>query len=373
MRNKLFKASLLLLSFFISLLFCETLLRIIDIDQFYIWPPNLKQYFLPEASIFSGIRDTSLFKINSLGFRGGEFSDSDAINIITIGGSTTECLYLDQSETWPARLEQYLNRNTSNKFRVFNGGRSGLNSQHHIIQVQQLLEHYKWIDVIIVLEGFNDLQYALSLGDNYKKEDYQTSYDRAFLLAPLNDKLSFYKRSYLFMELRRLKRTMMSYNLGGDPKGYSYIQWRNNRLNALEIVDTSPALERSLSDFQYNTTTMINLAKAKNKRIIFLTQPVAWDKNMSLAQNKLCWFGWIGKSQTENTRRYYSISQLEQSIDKYNSVLKAVCRDKGIECIDLGSTLEKDTTTFYDDCHFNESGADKVAKIISIHLSAHNN
>jgi hypothetical protein len=42
-----------------------------------------------------------------------------------------------------------------------------------------------------------------------------------------------------------------------------------------------------------------------------------------------------------------------------------------VECIDLATTLEKDTTVFYDDVHFNESGAQKVSKTVSNYFLSH--
>jgi lysophospholipase L1-like esterase len=368
MRNRFLKTFLFLLSSFISLVLCETALRVANDDQFYIWPPNLKQYFLPDASIFPGIKDTSLFRINSLGFRGEEYGDSGEVNIVTIGGSTTECLYLDQKKTWPALLETYLNQNGGKKWRVFNGGRSGLNSQHHVAEIRRLLEHDQWIDLIIVLAGINDLQRALSLGDDYKKEDDRAIYDEAFLVSPLNDRLPLYKRSYIFMGLSKLKRAMLSYNLGEDPEGHAYRQWRYNRAHAREIVEATPALEQPLTDFRNSAASMIDAARSRHKRIIFLTQPVAWSDTMPPPLSALCWFGWIGKNQSENTGRYYSFPQLRSAIDKYNTEIRTISRDNGVECIDLAETLERDTTTFYDDCHFNEHGAAKTARIISKYL-----
>lgn len=370
MKNKLINISLLFSSLLISLLICEIILRIISVDQYYIWPPNLKQYFLPNASILPGLKDTSFFKINSLGFRGDEKNDSDLVHIVTIGGSTTECLYLDQNKTWPALLEKYLNKNDNNKFQIFNGGRSGLNSNHHLMQIKKLLKNDNWIDIIIVLEGINDLQYALSLGNYYKKEDPQSIYDKSFLISPINNNLPFYKRSYLFMYLSKLKKTILSYKLAQDPYGYDYVKWRKNRINVSEIIDSMPNLDSSLSDFRKNNESMIDLAKSKRKRIIFLTQPVTWDYNMPVAQKKLCWFGWIGANQNENDGIYYSFSILKKSIEKYNSLLKEICKERSVECIDLENLFEKDTTTYYDDCHFNESGANKLAKKISMFINS---
>lgn len=371
MRNRLINISLLFSSVIVTLILSEIILRIISSNQYYIWPPNLKQYFLPKPSIFPGIEDTSFFKINSVGFRGEEKSDSSLINIVTIGGSTTECLYLSQSETWPALLEKYLNKNNHNRYRVFNGGRSGLNSNHHLLQIKKLLEAYNWVDIIIVSEGINDLQYALSLGNNYKKEDVQEIYNESFLISPVNDMLPLYKRSYLYMYLAKIKKSILTYRLAQDPYGFKYLRWRNNREDASQIINSIPDLDSSLSDFKKNNESMITSAKSKNKRIIFLTQPVAWDCDMPAYQKKLCWFGWIGKNQDENTGIYYSLPIMKKSIDKYNASLKEICKERNVECIDLEGVLEKDTTTFYDDCHFNENGARKAARIISRFLNKH--
>jgi len=42
-----------------------------------------------------------------------------------------------------------------------------------------------------------------------------------------------------------------------------------------------------------------------------------------------------------------------------------ICQERRVECLDLAPLLEKDTTVFYDDVHFNESGARKVAQAVS--------
>jgi len=40
-------------------------------------------------------------------------------------------------------------------------------------------------------------------------------------------------------------------------------------------------------------------------------------------------------------------------------------REEGVNCVDLVSGLPKDTAVFYDDCHFNTSGCEKTARILT--------
>ncbi len=357
----------------ISIVLCEGILRVLTGDEYYIWLPNLKYVFYPDPAIFPGIKGTSYLEINSMGLRGNSDDVSDAANILVLGGSATECLYLDQSETWPALLEKYLNQGSQKKYNVFNGGRSGITSQHHLAQVKMLLERGDWIDLIIIMEGLNDLQYALSFESGYKQKDLQSVYEEAFWLSPFKEIKPFYRDTYIFKYFSKVKKAIFSPKLTQDPKGDIYIKWRTNRANASAIIDTKPNLDSSLNDYQKNNQAIIDLAKSKNKKIIFIVQPVAWDSIMSSDFSKLCWYGWIGKSQYENTGKYYSFAKLRNCLSEYDSSLKNTCLKNRIGFVELNDKLEKDTTTFYDDCHFNEKGAEKVAQYIFNYLQPNKN
>ena len=65
---------------------------------------------------------------------------------------------------------------------------------------------------------------------------------------------------------------------------------------------------------------------------------------------------------------YYTVRALNEGMTGYNAALLQVCKDRGVECIDLASLLPKDLTTFYDDEHFNENGAARVAEIVAEYL-----
>jgi len=52
----------------------------------------------------------------------------------------------------------------------------------------------------------------------------------------------------------------------------------------------------------------------------------------------------------------------------YNKATLRVCEERGIHCLDLASALPKDDSVFYDDVHFNESGAGKIANILAQYL-----
>lgn len=103
----------------------------------YVSPPNHQIHVQPTNLI--GIASDGAFSTNSQGLCGPEFSKDDDYRILCIGGSTTECLYLDDRAAWPALLAGGLN-GEDERVRIGNAGRAGLNSYGHIALVKHLPE-----------------------------------------------------------------------------------------------------------------------------------------------------------------------------------------------------------------------------------------
>src|SRR5262249_1685256 len=80
--------------------------------------------------------------------------------ILAVGGSTTECLYLDQEEAWPRMLERQLN-GLGKQTWIGNVGKSGLRTREHVVQVEILLDQHPRLDTVLMLVGQNDFMYVL--------------------------------------------------------------------------------------------------------------------------------------------------------------------------------------------------------------------
>ena len=151
-KQHLFTILLLCSSTVVTLLLAETVLRFALPNSYYVWPPHLKNVFKPYQDVMPGISGESRFEINSLGIRGDEPTPSHTYRILTIGGSTTECLYLDQFETWPYLLQKTLDENTPNhNVWVGNAGKSGQTTRHHLTAMRYLPLREMRIDAIILL------------------------------------------------------------------------------------------------------------------------------------------------------------------------------------------------------------------------------
>ncbi len=367
MRNKrlLQNIFLVVISLLTGLAIVEITLGYIFPERYYIWPPGLDEQFFPDPSVMPGVSFKSNFITNREGFRNSEDISEDDFLILALGGSTTECLYLDQDETWTALLEKSLRaKYPQKKIKVLNGGRSGLNSSHHLLQTEKLLKQHPNIGLIIIMQGINDLQRHLASGEKISQDKLLSG---AFYSFPPKENLSPLKKTNIYRLIRQFFRQPGKKYLSQDRTGSSYSPWRANRGNA-KITDEIPQdFPQNLNKYASNTRGMIKAAKESNVNILFLTQPVLWNSGMSDFEKILCWFGWKGENQVKSSV-YYSFETLEKMMDNYNRILTETCVANGATVFDLAGRLPKDTSVFYDDCHFNKPGAEKVAAEIFNYL-----
>ena len=95
---------------------------------------------------------------------------------------------------------------------------------------------------------------------------------------------------------------------------------------------------------------------------VFLTQPTLLDEEVSPEVAALFWTGDDGHG------RYFTIGQLRKGLDEYNQKLKEVCLRENVPCIDVTS-MNGRVDCFYDEYHFNETGAREVARLVADGLS----
>lgn len=375
-RQRLFSGILLIGSVAVSLLIAELVLQRFSVARYYVLPPGLKQVFHPVPETMPGVSGPSAYSVNAVGTRGSDWSDDHRFRILAIGGSTTECLYLDDSEAWPWLLEKRINESPgAEKAWVGNVGRSGHNTRNHILQVEKMLEQYSEIDLLILLVGINDLALRLLQDSDYvplsqETEKYrQKLFYRSFaLIPPMEPALPFFQRLALWQQMRRIKKVIIKPGIEDnlqDETGEIYAKWRSFRKSALVLRDELPDLSSALLEYAQNINTIIETAREHGVEVMLLTQPALYKENLEEELANLLWFGGVGSFQFTAGSEYYSIGAMARAMQAYNQVLLDACEQSGVSCLDLARQLPKDTTVFYDDVHLNESGAEKVAAMVA--------
>jgi lysophospholipase L1-like esterase len=389
-RRVLAAAALAVVALLLSVALAEAALRfLIPAPNVYRMLLPAKRVFEPDARFIHGIAGPANYVVNPHGIRGREFAaDSAEFRVLLVGGSTTECAMLDDSENWGAVAERELGVARDGR-RVWFGnvGRSGLTSRDHAVTIKYLLPQYPRMDLIVVLVGVNDLTAALRQGTAYRSpaplsdpEVEKLQVRNAFALSPggfrelltgddvVAEKTPWYRETRLFQLAKRartgLQARQVVQGIGGSTMG----RWRDHRRGASRIIGQLPDLTRPLGDYRSNLEAVVGEARRAGVELMFLTQPVLWKPKMSPAEESILWLGGTGKFQEEPGHAYYSPKALSEAMSQYNAVTLSVCRQNGLSCLDLASLLPADTAMYYDDVHFTEAGAATIGRSLAAHL-----
>ncbi len=332
----------------------------------YVWPPHYQCRVVPHDT--PGIGQAGTFSTNSRGIRGREFSPRDAYRVLCVGGSTTECLYLDNSNSWPALVERALAIEHPRVW-VGNLGRSSLTARDHATLLARCPEARE-VECWVVLCGINDV--GRHLAGEYASASAQT-FERTFVYrrpgwqSPRERPL--YRNTYTFHLVNRAVQTARwAWRAPGgavvqDTKAAWYHEVRQKRARAPK-VDQLPDLASAVKAYGDDVMAICRLAQNQQRRLLLVTQPVLWQDPMPREFEALCCGGWRADGS------YYSSASLCRAMGLFNEELRRVARMAQVECVDLDDLLPKSTATLYDDCHFNEPGARAVARHISRALAA---
>jgi lysophospholipase L1-like esterase len=342
-----------------------------EANHWFVWPPRLHARFEIAPDLLPGAGREVRLQVNSLGFRGSEIPRDAARRVLALGGSTTECLYLDQDKTWPALLEKTLNeRDADHPTWIGNAGRSGCTLRENVVQLEELVRAIPNLDVVLVLPGINDLSKRLAQGDAYdpdlssSESGREAVMRRAFGVHPLevDAELPIYERTGLWRFASAIRRRFES----GDPNRFGagaeqYRAWRDHRRSATRWIGVLPDLTKALDEYRRNLEELVDIAQRAHVRILLATQPILWRIDLPQGSRDLLWMGGTGDFQREEGKAYFTLPALIEGMKRYNDVTRGVARERDLEWLDLAELIDGEPALFYDDCHFTEAGARRVA------------
>jgi lysophospholipase L1-like esterase len=312
---------------------CEIVLRIYNPFQSrvrgneIILKSNYKRKSVIDPQI-KGLDPVVFYSSNSIGFRGPEPPKKweEATSIVTIGGSTTECSLLSDDSTWPAKLYKKLGTDVPNLW-LNNAGMDGCSSYGHLILMRDYIVKLK-PDYAIFLIGINDL-----VKSSFAHED-------GFLInRPEAWWRKLLKKSELITTLSNLYEAIKSQKAkvshGTNPYDY-----KNNDLNVADPsvrITTEENLKKFIPEYVTRLKSLIEICRSNNIRPIFITQPKFDDVNS---------YSW-------------------QVMEKYNDAMIDLCKKENVESIDLGHQMPKDISFYYDQIHYTNQGAERIAQILA--------
>lgn len=369
------RLALSLFTLLIALGALEAFLRVRFADRFYVWPPYWQRTMRPDPEVVHGVHGPSRFTVNGLGMRATPFGPDPQYRLLAVGGSTTICTYLDDEEAWPRLVQERVNEALgAGTLWVGNVGRPGHATSQHVLQVEKLLDQHPELHGVILLVGVNDLIVTLNLRRNpIKLPGPGEALKQAFAFPGWDPESPWYQRT----GIGRLWRTRQwEAALPGrdrriqDGSAFNVALWRSYRRHASVFLDALPDLTTALENYERNLRELVDIARAHGERILFLSQPTLWKPDLAPDLEALLWMGGPGVGQMKDGAEYYSAGALAKGMRQYNETLLRVCRERGVECLDVAARLPKDGSIFWDDAHFTEEGSRRLAQLVADYLLA---
>lgn len=304
--------------------------------------------FTPDPFQMPGVSSEARSSYNSLGIRGAELPPRDeAYRILCVGGSTTECYYLDDSQAWPLVLAERLNAADGRRYWVGAAAVSEAGTAQHLefIRTSPLVGE---MDALVLLVGGNDLvRSVLGL-------PVEASGD-----APL------WLRSKLLSLARYVWNVPLGKSLRIDATGERLHEARMGRPIPPREID----IEGQLAGFEARLRAIVEAADERGVRLVLVTQPVLWDDFLTMLSAKKFWLTRV--IPIPRDWDYLTASNLRDASDLYSQTVVTVGRETGTEVIDAALDLSGKERVFYDDYHLNVEGNAELAAIVAEYFRTH--
>jgi lysophospholipase L1-like esterase len=306
-----------------------------------------------------GVSPVAIHTTNSWGLRGPEPSRNlaEARSIITVGGSTTQCFFLDDRKTWPHLLGEKL-KDTHRDVWVGNGGLDGHSTRAHVLFMDEVIARVR-PRIVVILAGANDLGFSISR----RFREAGNPLDR----ASTGWRYSAFAGSRLLQVLYLWKKIVVDDATVVKAGGHgNFVPKRlppgEERFDGNPMPDTLDPLLTALPEYRANLERIIRRSRAVNVRVVFMTQPTLFEDTeyWRSIEGGIYWL--------REPRARLAAATERKLLDAYNRVLLETCRAERAECFDLAPLVPSDERHFYDAFHLTELGAEVVADRLADYL-----
>jgi lysophospholipase L1-like esterase len=300
---------------------------------------------------------------NSRGFRGPEPPTNwdDYWTVLCVGGSTTQCIYLSDGNTWPDLLGQ----NLSSEFErcwINNAGIDGHSTFGHLELFGQYIAAMR-PKVLLLYVGLNDVDRkdltsydASTLRSRSRDDDPVTRRIQRFLISN-SDTLALFDNLRLQWMARRKGLTH------GDPIAHQGLtrQPKSNLMTDEQrrawLASRDP---KCLEGYRQRLTMIVDRCKQHKIACVLMTQQVLYGQGIDTLTGVNLESVQVG--EVDGWTQW-------QLLQKYNAITVLVAQQSDVPYIDVASIMPKSSEYFYDLTHFNNAGAIKMASIIAPKLA----
>jgi lysophospholipase L1-like esterase len=309
-------------------------------------PRNLK-VVVSAAPLYPGGGDF-LYRRDALGFRGPGV-DPARIGILTIGGSTTNQLYLPEEATWQAVLEQSL-RQAGHDVTVANAGIDGQSTAGMIADLDFWLLEMPALKPRLVLAyvGINDVYKSgpVTVKKGRREDRRQILRDNlqySNLTREIEQRSALVRLWTTVAGLIEADRARLRHHA----IDFTSARWTDQPAQPLWPPDQ---LKVNLAAYKDRLERIAGLIESMGAIPVFITQTRA---DYRLEDGRLT--GIVETSGPNGVDRGHALT-------RFNAATLEVCRYRHVACLDLATELPFSEGDFYDYEHNTPQGAEKIGR-----------
>lgn len=271
---------------------------------------------------------------------GAPHRDPD-VTIVFLGGSTTECLHMDDDHRFPCQAGTMIEQRSGLAVNSYNGGMAG---NHTLHSIDALLNKVLPLDpqVVVMMHNINDFITLLHYGSYWNDSPTRSLLEvvggyQAFravknLLIP-----------NLFEKIRWLRRK--------TPDEFRRVRGKRRIIDEGWMAD----------QFEANLQIFIDVCRARRITPVLMTQQSRFKKDPDPEVK--------AETSLHATRNGIDYATFRRLHILFNDRIRAVGATNGVEVIDLAELVPQEREFIYGTVHLNQRGSDLVSSIIADRLT----
>jgi hypothetical protein len=279
--------------------------------------------------------------------------DHPDLTMAFLGGSTTECVYVDEEVRFPYLAGRLIEEQTHLKVNSYNAGRSGNNTLHCLNVLLNKVVNLK-PDVVVLMENINDLAILI-----YEKTYWNHNPSR----SPIIEKKPNFKTVGKDLEQTfHLVRDLTFPNLSRVIKGIFHADRKAKGDEFEDVRGQKITIDQDLlaREFTLNLQTFINICGARGITPVLMTQASRLTDHPDLLIKKMM--------QQLATSQGITYAEFKGAFDRLNQTIREVGAKNQVLVIDLAREIAPVKENICDVAHFNDQGSRLVASQIAAQL-----
>ena len=281
-----------------------------------------------------------VYRRDRWGFRGAGV-DPAQVTIVTVGGSTTNQLYLAEDATRQAVKAREMAA-AGHPVVIANAGIDGQSTIGHLRAMTDWFPHVPGLKPRFVL-------FYIGLNDVHAEGGAADQLQHAHKVKWFQQRSALWQAGTKLVGAFKARRARLTH----QPVDYAAAQWTDTPLQP----DWKPEGYRSIDAYRQRLSALARAAHGMGAVPVFVTQSRG---DFKVVDGKV--LGMVGDGELNGVDHYRRLSA-------FNAATRQVCTDEGLLCLDLAREVTFEPADYYDYLHNTPQGAEKIGRWLAAKLA----